>query len=50
VAVQSQEPPLAREIQPGIPEKVSAALAKALDKDPERRQPSMRDFRKELGY
>jgi hypothetical protein len=48
VAVQSQSPPLALEIQPGIPEKVSAALAKALDKDPDRRHPTMRDFRRDL--
>ena len=48
VAVQSQAPPLAREVQPSIPEKVSAALARALDRDPDRRQPTMRDFRKEL--
>jgi serine/threonine-protein kinase len=50
VAVQSQQPPPAREIQPGIPEKVSAALARALDKNPERRPASMRDLRKDLGY
>ena len=48
VAVQSQEPPPAREIRPDIPEKVGAALARALDRDPERRQPTMRDFRKDL--
>lgn len=50
VAVQSQQPPPAREIQPGIPPPVSAALARALDKDPERRPASMRDLRRELGY
>jgi hypothetical protein len=48
VAVQSQAPPLAREIQPSIPEKVSAALARALERDPEQRQGSMRDLRKDL--
>jgi hypothetical protein len=46
--VQSQSPPPAREIEPGIPQKVSAALAKALDRDPEKRHASMRDLRKEL--
>jgi hypothetical protein len=49
VAVQSQAPPPAREIRPDIPQKVNDALAKALDKEPNRRHPSMRDFRKDLG-
>ena len=49
VAVQSETPPPAREIRSEIPEKISKALAKALDRDPDRRHASMRDLRQDLG-
>jgi len=47
-AVPTEIPLPAREVRPEVPEKVSRALARALEKDPARRHNSMRDFRKDL--
>ncbi|MHC4223084.1 MAG: protein kinase domain-containing protein [Planctomycetota bacterium] len=48
-AVKTQTPPSARTIRAEIPEQVSGALDKALEKDPDRRFASMTEFREALG-
>jgi hypothetical protein len=48
-AIQSQVPPPLSQLKPGISPRVEAAILKALAKDPEKRQPSMTEFRRELG-
>jgi len=48
-AVQTQIPPRAESLRPEIPAEIGAALAKALDKDPARRQASVRELAGELG-
>ena len=48
-AIRDVEPPPANEINSDIPERISQALARALAKEPDQRQPSMTDFRADLG-
>jgi len=48
-AIQTQVPPPAHTLRPEIPEKISAALARALEKDPDKRPESVTEFRRDLG-
>ncbi len=48
-AIQTQVPPTAQSLRPEIPDKVSAALDRALDKNPAKRPATITEFRRDLG-
>jgi hypothetical protein len=48
-AIQTQVPPRARSIRPEISQRVDDALAKGLEKDPNKRHATMADFARALG-
>ena len=47
-AIQTEVPPTAKEVQPGIPDTISKALDKALAKDPADRHDSITELARDL--